>query len=229
MTPRLSKCVLATHITTSVGWLGAVAAFLVLSIAGVTSHDAEVVRGAYLSMNLIGLYMIVPLSFAALLTGLVQSLATHWGLFRHYWVLMKFLLTIGAATLLLMHQFSAVAKAARHSSGVAPGLLPEVGQLGTQLVGDASFGLLALIAIATVSVYKPWGRTPYGERKQQELRQASAEIGDTSVVLALPDPVNGAADRSFPVGLKIFIAATGVLLLMFAVVHHSGHSFHHLH
>ena len=229
MAPQLSKFVLTMHITTSVGWLGAVAAFLVLSIAGVTSHDAEVVRGAYLSMNLIGLYMIVPLSFAALLTGVVQSLATHWGLFRHYWVLMKFLLTIGATALLLMHQFSAVAKAARHSSDAAPGVLPEVGQLGTQLLGDASFGLLALLAITTLSVYKPWGRTPYGERKQQELRQASAEFPVTCATAVLREPVNGAAGRSFPVGLKIFISATGVLVLMFAVVHHSGHSFHHLH
>ena len=96
-------------------------------------------------------------------------------------------------------------------------------------MGDASFGLLALIAIATVSVYKAWGRTRYGEHKQQELRQASAETGDTSVVLAPPDPVNGAAGGGFPLGLKIFLAATGVLVLMFAVVHHSGHSFHHLH
>ena len=229
MAPQLSKFVLTMHITTSVGWLGAVAAFLVLSIAGVTSHDAEVVRGAYLSMNLIGLYMIVPLSFAALLTGVVQSLATHWGLFRHYWVLMKFLLTIGATALLLMHQFSAVAKAARHSSDAAPGVLPEVGQLGTQLLGDASFGLLALLAITTLSVYKPWGRTPYGERKQQELRQASAEFPVTCATALLREPVNGAAGRTFPVGLKIFISATGVLVLMFAVVHHSGHSFHHLH
>ena len=229
MTPRLSKFVLTMHITTSVGWLGAVAAFLVLSIAGVTSHDAEVVRGAYLSMNLIGLYMIVPLSFAALLTGVVQSLATHWGLFRHYWVLMKFLLTIGATALLLMHQFSAVAKAARHSSDAAPGVLPEVGHLGTQLVADASFGLMALLAITTLSVYKPWGRTPYGERKQQELRQASAEFPVTCATAVLREPVNGAAGRSFPVGLKIFISATVVLVLMFAVVHHSGHSFHHLH
>jgi len=229
MAPQLSKFVLTMHITTSVGWLGAVAAFLVLSIAGVTSHDAEVVRGAYLSMNLIGLYMIVPLSFAALLTGVVQSLATHWGLFRHYWVLMKFLLTIGATALLLMHQFSAVAKAARHSSDAAPGVLPEVGQLGTQLLGDASFGLLALLAITTLSVYKPWGRTPYGERKQQELRQASAEFPFTCATAVLREPVNGAAGRSFPVGLKIFISATVVLVLMFAVVHHSGHSFHHLH
>src|SRR5262249_4205509 len=120
MTPRLSKFVLTTHVTTSVGWLGAVAGFLVLSIAGLTGHDAEVVRGAYLSMNLIGLYVIVPLGFAAALTGLVQSLGTNWGLFKYYWVLMKFLLTIGATYLLLMHQFRAVARAARIASDAAP-------------------------------------------------------------------------------------------------------------
>src|SRR5713226_5007653 len=96
MTPRLRKLALTTHITLSVGWLGAVAGFLVLSIAGLTSQDAEVVRGAYLAMNLIGLFVIVPMSLAALATGVVQALATEWGLLRHYWVLVKFLLTIGA-------------------------------------------------------------------------------------------------------------------------------------
>lgn len=229
MTPRITRFVLTTHITTSVGWLGAVAGFLVLSIVGLTSHDAEVVRGAYLSMNLIGLYIIVPLSFAALLTGLIQSLGTHWGLFRHYWVVMKFLLTIGATALLMMHQFSAVARAARRVSAAAPGVLPEVGQLGTQLVGDAGLGLLALLAITTLSVYKPWGRTPCGERKQRELRQMSTEIPVTSGALALPDPINGTVGGSLPLGLKIFIAVTVVLVLMFGAMHHGGHSFRHLH
>src|SRR5258708_40185952 len=46
MTPALRKLTITAHVTFSVGWLGAVAAFLVLSIAGLTSHDAEVVRGA---------------------------------------------------------------------------------------------------------------------------------------------------------------------------------------
>lgn len=116
MTPRLSKFVLTAHITTSVGWPGAVAGFFVLSIAGLTSHDSEVVRSAYISMNLIGLYVLVPLSFAALLTGLVQSLSTHWGLFRHYWVLTKLVLTVGATALPLVHQFLAVAKLARRGA-----------------------------------------------------------------------------------------------------------------
>ena len=99
MTASPRKLCLTTHVLSSVGWFGAVAAFLVLSIAGLTSGEAGIVRGAYLSMNLIGEFMIVPLSFAALLTGLVVSLGSHWGLFRHYWVLMKFTLTIGATIL----------------------------------------------------------------------------------------------------------------------------------
>ncbi len=145
MTPALRRLTLTAHVTSSVGWLGAVAGFLVLSIAGLTSQDAEIVRGAYLAMNLLGQFLIVPLSLAALLTGLVQSLGTHWGLFRHYWVLVKFTLTIGATFLLLLHQFTAVAEAARRVSGAAPGTLPDVGQLGSQLVGDAGLAVLVLL------------------------------------------------------------------------------------
>jgi len=116
---------------------------------------------------------IVPLSFAALLTGLVQSLGTHWGLFRHYWVLVKFALTIGATILLLLHQFTAVAGAARRVSGSSAGTLPEVGRLETQLVGDAALAVLVLLITTTLLVYKPWGRTSYGRRRQEKLATAT--------------------------------------------------------
>src|SRR5438876_8144523 len=96
MTPRLRKFALTAHVTSSVGWLGAVVAYLALAIAGLTSQDAQRVRAACLAMELIGWFVIVPCSLAALLTGVVQSLGTEWGLFRHYWILVKFLLTIGA-------------------------------------------------------------------------------------------------------------------------------------
>lgn len=96
MTPRLRKFALTAHITFSVGWLGAVVPYLALAIVGLTSHDAQMVRAAYLSMELIGWFVIVPLSLAALLSGLVQSLGTPWGLFRHWWIVVKFLLTTGA-------------------------------------------------------------------------------------------------------------------------------------
>jgi len=89
MTPRFQKVALLAHITFSVGWFGAVVPYLALVIAGLTSRDVQLVRAAYLWMELVGWYVVVPFSFAALLSGLVQSLFTHWGLFRHWWILAK--------------------------------------------------------------------------------------------------------------------------------------------
>ena len=224
MTPALRKLNLTAHVTSSVGWLGAVAGFLVLSIAGLTSQDAETVRGAYLAMNLMGQFLIVPLSLAALLTGLVQSLGTHWGLFRHYWILIKFTLTIGATIILLLHQFTAVAEAARRVSGAAAGTLPDVGRLGTQLVGDAGLAVLVLLVTTTLSVYKPWGKTRYGRRTQQiEFPQA---LGGTPTFTppALPDPDKKPAAAGLSLRLKIILVVIGVIIVGFIVGHLIGGS-----
>src|SRR6266567_4486110 len=103
MTPRLRKLALTAHVTSSVGWLGAVGGFLALAVAGLASQDSQLVRATYLAMELTGWFVIVPLSLASLPTGLVMSLGTEWGLFRHYWVLAKFLITVLATALLLVH------------------------------------------------------------------------------------------------------------------------------
>jgi hypothetical protein len=222
MSPLLRELALTAHVTASVGWLGAVASFMVLSIAGLTSRDPEVVRGAYLAMNVIGLSLIVPLSLAALLTGLVQSLGTHWGLFRHYWVLVKFTLTIGATILLLLHQFTAVAGAARRVSGSAAGTLPEVGPLGTQLVFDAGLAVLVLLVTTTLSVYKPWGRTPYGRRTQEQERREGASLMALATPPILPDPDHETTAGGLPSGLKIFLAVIGVIVAGVVVLHLTG-------
>src|SRR6266436_5178665 len=134
MTPALRKLSITAHVTFSVGWLGAVAAFLALSIAGLTSHDAEVVRGAYLSMDLISRFVVIPMCLAALATGLLQALGTPWGLFRYYWILLKFGLAVSATIALLVHQFAVMAVAAKRVSGAAVETLfsAEFGPLKTE-------------------------------------------------------------------------------------------------
>src|SRR6266705_6536215 len=102
MAPSLRKFALIAHVTSSVGLLGSIAAFLALAVAGLTSQDADIVRAAYLAMDLITRFVIVPLAFASLLPGLIQSLGTPWGLFRHYWVLAKLLLTVFVTIVLLI-------------------------------------------------------------------------------------------------------------------------------
>src|SRR4029450_6419296 len=103
LTPRLRKLALTAHVTASVGWLGAVLAFLALSVAGLTSQNPQTVQGAYLVMELTGWAILVPLSLASLLTGLVCSLGSTWGLFRHYWVLFKLAINVVATTVLVLY------------------------------------------------------------------------------------------------------------------------------
>ncbi len=178
MTPRLRKFALTMHITFSVGWLGGVAGFLVLAIAGLTSHDAEMVRGVYLAMDLIYRFVIVPIGLAALVTGLVQALGTQWGLFRHYWILVKFLLTIGACILMLVHIIAVLEAANRVSAaGVLPGA--ELGPLATQRVADSGLALLVLLTTTTLAVYKPWGMTRHGQRKQLDDTGVRPDRGST--------------------------------------------------
>src|SRR6266704_147226 len=198
MTPALRKMTITAHVTFSVGWLGAVAAFLVLSIAGLTSHDAEVVRGAYLSMDLISRFIVIPMCFAALATGLLQALGTPWGLFRYYWILVKFGLAIFATIALLVHQFAVVAEAAKRVSGAAAETLfsAELGPLKTELVRAPSLAILLLLVAASLGVSKPWGLTRYWLRKQQELRKVQQQ-----------------PDNDTPLGVKIFYAVMGLLVL----------------
>jgi hypothetical protein len=184
MSPRLRKLALTAHVAFSVGWLGAVAAFLALSIAGQTSMNADVVRGAYLAMNVIGLAVIVPTSLAALVTGLIQGLGTRWGLFKYNWVTTKLALTILATALLMLHQFTAVAAAAKRISTLAVGALPDAsfGALRTQLVVDASLAIAVLLVTTTLSIYKPWGLSAYGRRRQAGATVSTGNNSKTSNV-----------------------------------------------
>lgn len=81
LSPAVRKLALTVHLTSSVGWIGAVLAYLALGAAAATSSDPQTVRAAWTAMDLTGWWVIVPLALAALLTGLVMSLGTHWASF----------------------------------------------------------------------------------------------------------------------------------------------------
>lgn len=157
MTSRLRKFGLTVHLIVSVGWVGAVAAFLLLALSALTS-DGTTSRAAYIAMEVVGRGALLPLSVGALTSGIVQSLGTKWGLFKHYWVLVKLVLTVFATAALFLHQFTAVTEAARLASQavVSQTSLP-LRQLGLQLRADAGLALLVLVTITAIAVYKPWG------------------------------------------------------------------------
>ena len=209
MTPGVRKFALTTHVASSVGWLGAVAAFLCLAIAGVGSGDAQLVRAAYLAMHLTTCFVIVPFSVVSFSTGIVEGLGTPWGLLRNYWVVTKLVLTVIATLLLLLHtqpidRVAAVAAA----TALSPVDLRDV---RLQLVGDAAAAFFVLMATTTLSVYKPWGMTSYGIRRQSE------EMAGRRPALDLRRGVSG---RFVVMGIVVFV-------LMVLVLHLFGGGLHH--
>lgn len=175
MSPSLRKLALTAHVTSTVGWLGAIVGFLALATAALTSQDIQLVRGAYLVMELTGWYVLVPLCVASLATGLIMSLGTPWGLFRHYWVLVKFVITILAAIILFMYtqtldQLGALARDTTLS----------VDQLrNPSPVLHSGLAVLALLVNTTLSIYKPKGMTRHGRRKQREQRTVGEPVVST--------------------------------------------------
>lgn len=165
MRPGLRKLALSVHLTCSVGWIGAVVAYLGLGVAAVNTSDVQTIRSAWVAMEVIGWFVIVPLAVASLATGLVMSLATKWGLFRHYWVTISFVLTLVSTVVLILHMpsVSSTADVALRSEGAA------LEALGGDLMHPA-IGLVILLVVQVLNIYKPAGMTRYGWRKQQRQR-----------------------------------------------------------
>src|SRR5215208_3008641 len=147
MPPALRRALLAAHIICSVGWLGAAAAYLALGVAAEVSVQPQIVRAAWIGMELSGWFVIVPLACLAFLTGLVMSLGTPWGLLKHYWVVIALVLTTLSLAVLLLHMpsVSTLAGPARTADDAA------ASRLGGDVLHPA-LGLLVLIVITVLNV-----------------------------------------------------------------------------
>jgi SNF family Na+-dependent transporter len=167
------KAVLAVHLTVSIGWVGGVLVYLALGLAATGSGDDQTIRAAWAAMDIAGWYALVPMAIATVLTGLVLALGTRWGLLRHYWVLIAFLLTSFSAVILIVHMpsVSATANMIRTADSA------QLRQAGGDLF-HPTVGLVVLLTVHVLNVYKPPGLTRYGWRKQRASAHAAAN--DTS-------------------------------------------------
>lgn len=208
MPPSIRKLALTVHVISSIGWVGALTVFLAHSIASVVSQDLQLVRAACLAMGLTAWFVILPFSLVSLSTGILQALGTAWGLFRHYWVLVKLLLTLLATAVLLfkLAPISSLATAAEALTFTATEFL----DLKASLLAHAAGGLLVLLVATVLAIYKPAGITARGFKVLCKQHGGGAEL----VV----------SRASAPPWVKWF-AVVGLLLVLLAVLafFHGGH------
>ena len=205
MSPAARKFTLTAHVLSSIGWFGALLVFLAHAIASLMSNDLQVVRSVCIAMALTAWFVILPLSLASFLTGVVQALGTAWGLVRHYWVIAKLLLTAFATGILLLKlaPISDLAAAAGRLSFSAE----SSAELKMSLLVHSVGGLVVLMVIAILAVYKPVGLTSFAKREEVRSAGNAASSGGPT-----PRWVRNS-----------LIAATALALLVALLILHGGH------
>lgn len=163
MRARSHKALLAVHLTASIGWVGGVVGYIALGIAAQTSTDTTTIRGVWLSLEILGWWVLVPEAVLTLLTGIALALRTRWGLLQHYWVVVALLLTALSTVVLVTHMrdVSALADVARRADN------EQLQRLGGDLP-HPTIGLVVLLLVLVLNVYKPRGMTRRGWRLQQQ-------------------------------------------------------------
>jgi hypothetical protein len=214
LSPALRRFAFAAHVTSSVGWLGAVTVFIPLAGVGLISRDEVTVRGAYLVMAPAAWFVLVPLAHASFVSGVTLSLGTAWGLFRHYWVVFKLLITVFSTVILLVYMGTF-----RQMAGVAADPLVDLDHVRNMSPMLHAVLALALLLTATwLGIYKPLGVTPYGRR-----------VAERASTLALsPEHPSGISSRASVAGGKqrdwkwFLLLGVGCLLLLLLIQHVIG-------
>lgn len=155
--PPVRRALLVVHVAVSVSWLGLTLGLLTLGITAYTTGDPTLTEASYRAMKVFSDWLLVPVVVTTLVSGLVLSLGTPWGLARHRWVWIKFWITLvtGAATVFALRP--GIVHAA--SSGGVP---------DSSLVAAPSVATAAYLFMTVISVLKPWGLTRRGRRHRAE-------------------------------------------------------------
>ena len=212
MTPAWRRVTFTTHITFSIGWVGAVLTFLALAIIGFMSDDQAKVRGSYLLMAPAAWFVLVPLAHASLLSGIALSLGTPWGLFRHYWVVLKLGITMFATAILLIYMGTF-----RQMAGVAADPVADLAAVrDASPIVHAVLALILLVVATVLGTYKPFGMTAYGRHKQGEQRLARSSSVPRSAAVR---PVHAGDTPAWTYVIGVVVI---VLALLFIVLHLTG-------
>lgn len=138
------KWLLLVHLIFSSIMLGGAVIFLVLSIVAASTADESVYSACYTVMHVLSQTSVRASTIGTIVTGVLLSVGTHWGLFRYYWVIAKEVLTLVAIVVgpIGMYMWTLPARA------------DDLGVMWTGII----LQVISLAAIFCLSVLKPWGK-----------------------------------------------------------------------
>ncbi|MBM7553354.1 hypothetical protein [Thalassobacillus pellis] len=144
---------------------GNMVTFLLLSIAASSTEDSNLMEACYQIMHLLSETSVRASTFATIITGVLLSVWTKWGLFKYYWILAKEGLTL---LLFGLNVWAMEAWTNRALTKVTSTTFPTTSAIvQLDLWVGIILQLFTLILIFAISVFKPWGRRRQKHSKYQ--------------------------------------------------------------
>lgn len=152
--PGVRKAVLATHLISMGAWIGVDVVLAVLIVTGLLAAPATAAV-ALQALPLLIWPMLVA-SLVCLVSGLVLSVYSRYGVLRYWWVAIKFVINVVFSTLIVFALWPGVSDAAEHGRNLAAGI-PD-GFTADQIIYPPIVSPAGLVLAVLLAGYKPWGR-----------------------------------------------------------------------
>ncbi|WHT18288.1 hypothetical protein N8J89_35110 [Crossiella sp. CA-258035] len=142
------------HLGSGVGWFGVALCQLVLNVISRVTADAGLRQAAHKIGHTLDIWLLIPLVLLALVSGVVLAWRSNWGVFRHWWIVVKLVATLALMT------FSAIWLGGWIGTAVELALTtpPDYFEVRNKLLAGSIFNNVSILLMVVISVFKPWGR-----------------------------------------------------------------------
>lgn len=164
---HLRRTTLLLHVLCGVGWMGLDLGLMVLVVSGATTGDGAVAAAAYTTAHLVIPVVVPALAVGMLLSGVVLGLGTRYGLARWTWVLTKLAIGVLLTALVFVALLPGVMGIPDDLAGTADQVRSAVGGSARDLVFPPFVSFTLLTVSMVLSIWKPWGRTPWAQRAHE--------------------------------------------------------------
>lgn len=178
---KQKRWLLSAHILFTIGWLGTVFCFLVLGIVATTTSDGETLEAVYFAMRILDLTVVQASAIGTVITGVLLSVLTQWGLTKFYWIIAKQIGAVFSVGLgvFAMHNLIIESVSIISSRGLTALQDPTYIVNHRIIMAGIILEIISLSIMVLLSVFKPWGkRKEFDKRKPRKLR--GKETGDAT-------------------------------------------------
>jgi uncharacterized membrane protein len=157
---RKKNLLVAIHVLSVVAWFGGAICMLLLGLYMKNAHNGEQLYYTLSNMHLIDTTLIRFPALIVLISGVMLSIWTQWGLIKYYWVVIKLVLTvliIFMGIMFLGDWLSFLVKTAERYGIVA--LQKDTFQTTSlSLISASIFNIISMTIMTCITYFKPFGK-----------------------------------------------------------------------